>query len=69
MTIPTYPIQLTPQSTQILGGSGMAQVFYNFLRILFLRTGGPSGIVQSVSTGFVATGQTLTDDFYRDRGA
>ncbi len=45
------------------GGSGIAQVFYNFLRILFLRTGGPSGITQSVSTGFVATGQTLTDDY------
>ncbi len=63
MTIPTYPFQLPPQNTQMMGGSGIAQVFYNFLRILFLRTGGPSGIVQSVSTGFAATGQALTDDY------
>ncbi len=63
MTIPTYPIQLPPQNTQIIGGSGIQQVFYNFLRILFLRTGGPSGISQTVSPGLAATGQTLTEDY------
>ncbi len=63
MTIPTYPVQLPPQNTQVLGSSGIAQVFYNFVRVLFLRTGGASGITQTVATGLTASGQVLTDDY------
>ncbi len=63
MTIPTYPIQLPPQNTQIIGGSGMLQVFYNFVRVLFLRTGGASGITQTVATGLTSSGQILADDY------
>ncbi len=63
MTIPTYPFQLPPQNTQMMGGSGIAQVFYNFVRVLFLRTGGPSGIFNTVATGVVGSGQTLTEDY------
>ncbi len=58
-----YPIQLPPQNTQIIGGSGMGQVFYNFVRVLFLRTGGPSGILNTVDTGVVAAGQTLSASY------
>jgi hypothetical protein len=63
VTIPTYPIQLPPQNTQVLDVRGISQVFYNFVRVLFLRTGGASGIGNAVATGVVASGQTLTADY------
>jgi hypothetical protein len=65
LSVPVYPFQLPPQNTQLLGFglSGVGQVFYNFFRVLFLRTGGASGIVNTVGTDLAATGQILTNDY------
>lgn len=64
MTIPLYPFQLPPPKQGLIGGGGIAlHTFYNFIRVLFLRTGGSSGIPCTVGNNLTASGQTLSDDF------
>ena len=62
--IPLYPFQQQPQTQPLVAGRGEAkQTFYNFLRALFLRTGGNSGIPDTVGNGLTASGQVLADDY------
>ena len=62
--IPLYPFQQQPAQQSLVGRAGEArQTFYNFLRALFLRTGGNSGIPDTVGNGLTASGQTLSDDY------
>ena len=62
--IPLYPFQQQPQTQPLVGRTGEArQTFYNFLRALFLRTGGNSGIPDTVGNGLTAASQVLADDY------
>jgi hypothetical protein len=62
--IPLYPFQQQPQTQSLVGRIGEArQTFYNFLRALFLRTGGNSGIPDTVGNDLTAAGQVLSDDY------
>ena len=56
---PLYPTQL-PANSSIVGNNGSASVaFSNFLLSLFSRTGGQSGIPNSVGASLVAAGASL----------
>ena len=58
--IPQNPFQLPQPTTPILGNSGQASlIFYNFLKALFLRTGGQSGIPATVGANLTAAGASL----------
>jgi hypothetical protein len=61
--IPLYPTQQEPQTQPLIQGGDATQAFYYFLRALFLRTGGASGVPSTVATAVAAGGQTLTEDF------
>jgi hypothetical protein len=60
--IPQNPFQLPQPTTPILGNSGQASlIFYNFLKSLFQRTGGQSGIPFTVGSALIASGASLAN--------
>jgi len=63
--IPLYPTQQQPQTEPLIAGGTAVQAFYYFLRALFLRTGGASGVPNTIGAGLTvpASGLPLSNDF------
>ena len=67
--IPLNPQQLPPQNSDWVSGSHMTQKAFFLIRSLFNRTGGNSGIPNTVGAGLTAAGASqvtalaLTNDF------